>query len=510
MRWPSAGRLDEPRLVLHELEAARREPVDRGRLGQLHGGRLAARADLERLEQRPEQLPVRESPYRHDGGGRLREVGGEERVRELSRAHRCRDHLVLGELGLGLGLARDDELVGAELRAGLEEPVAAEPLRDRGDRGIGLEEGDEARVARRGLREDLRDAVEALEQLGTGGVGDLGVGLHPGALLAHEQRDDLELRAVRGAELALLRLGLDLAHLAREDRDDGCVVVARSRTLPLPRLGHGPPALGPSPARPLVTGGGGRDRSGRSRMPPHAVRRIPNRAAREPGSRGRPKNGFVGRPAILAGCRRPRRRATRAVRRVGPAGTGRRRMPVRPAESAYASAMDDLAGADAISPDDDDEFTVVAGHRVRRGRLAADDDHRPLDDSLADEVAGIDAERRVDLARRAIRRRRRADRLPRWRDRAQTPPPPPPPPPPPDDPPPPEPLDDELELDPDHDELDADENDDTATENAAALKPSRPAYQPGRLAARLVERRRARGPTRARGRTARRTAAAAR
>jgi len=59
--------------------------------------------------------------------------------------------------------------------------------------------------------------------------------------------------------------------------------------------------------------------------------------------------------------------------------------------------MDDLAGAGAISPDDD-EFTVAQDTEFDEDELASDDDHRPLDDSLADEVAGIDAERRVDLA----------------------------------------------------------------------------------------------------------------
>jgi hypothetical protein len=59
--------------------------------------------------------------------------------------------------------------------------------------------------------------------------------------------------------------------------------------------------------------------------------------------------------------------------------------------------MDDLAGAGAISPDDDDEFTVSQDTEFDEDELAADDDHRPLDDSLAEEVAGIDAERRVDL-----------------------------------------------------------------------------------------------------------------
>ena len=52
------------------------------------------------------------------------------------------------------------------------------------------------------------------------------VGLHAGALFAHEERDHLELDAVGGAELAALGLRLDLAHLAGEDRDDGRLVVA--------------------------------------------------------------------------------------------------------------------------------------------------------------------------------------------------------------------------------------------------------------------------------------------
>jgi hypothetical protein len=60
--------------------------------------------------------------------------------------------------------------------------------------------------------------------------------------------------------------------------------------------------------------------------------------------------------------------------------------------------MDDLAGADAISPDDDDEFTVAQDTEFDEDELASDEDHRPVDDSLADEVDGIDAERRVDLA----------------------------------------------------------------------------------------------------------------
>lgn len=58
--------------------------------------------------------------------------------------------------------------------------------------------------------------------------------------------------------------------------------------------------------------------------------------------------------------------------------------------------MDDLAGAD-VTPEDDDEFTVAQDTEFDEDELAVDDDHRPLDDSLEDEVPGIDAERRVDL-----------------------------------------------------------------------------------------------------------------
>ena len=94
-------------------------------------------------------------------------------------------------------------------------------------------------------------AVEATPdpELGPGGIGQRGVGLHAGALLAHQEGDDLELDAVGRPELAALGLGLDLAHLAGEDRDDGRLVVAtRGRRLPaaLRRLGgcrgrHAPP-----------------------------------------------------------------------------------------------------------------------------------------------------------------------------------------------------------------------------------------------------------------------------
>lgn len=58
--------------------------------------------------------------------------------------------------------------------------------------------------------------------------------------------------------------------------------------------------------------------------------------------------------------------------------------------------MDALAGSGAVSPDDD-EFTVAQDTEFDEEEFVEDDDHRPLDDSLDDEVPGVDAERRVDL-----------------------------------------------------------------------------------------------------------------
>ncbi|GAA4376314.1 hypothetical protein [Agromyces bauzanensis] len=58
--------------------------------------------------------------------------------------------------------------------------------------------------------------------------------------------------------------------------------------------------------------------------------------------------------------------------------------------------MDDLAGAD-VTPEDD-EFTVAQDTEFEEGELAFEDDERTLDDSLDDEVPGVDEERRVPLA----------------------------------------------------------------------------------------------------------------
>lgn len=59
--------------------------------------------------------------------------------------------------------------------------------------------------------------------------------------------------------------------------------------------------------------------------------------------------------------------------------------------------MDGLAGAgDGVTPDDD--FTVSQDTEFDEPDDIADDDERSIDDSLDDELPGVDAERRVDLA----------------------------------------------------------------------------------------------------------------
>lgn len=73
----------------------------------------------------------------------------------------------------------------------------------------------------------------------------------------------------------------------------------------------------------------------------------------------------------------------------------RRRHGADVRDPAYASGMDELAGAD-VTPEDD-EFTVAQDTEFEEGGLAFEDDERTLDDSLDDEVPGIDEERRVPL-----------------------------------------------------------------------------------------------------------------
>lgn len=58
--------------------------------------------------------------------------------------------------------------------------------------------------------------------------------------------------------------------------------------------------------------------------------------------------------------------------------------------------MDELAGAGAEFAPEDDDFTVSQDTEFDEADEAHDDDERPLDDVLDDEV-GLDEERRVDL-----------------------------------------------------------------------------------------------------------------
>ena len=229
---PGTHGLEEPRLVVHDLEAARRKPIELGQLRELHRRGPAAGALSERLVERPHQLPAVELPTRlgrRCEPGRLR---GEERVRvdpglDLRGPHgplRCHGrHDRRRDLRLRIV---DDEVLGWQFDSRVEQPVAAHALRD-GTRGlVDFEQLDQRGVACRRLREDRRDAVESLEQLCARRIGELVVFLDACALFAHEEGDDLELHAVGRPQLVLLRLRLNLTHLAREDRDDRCHVVA--------------------------------------------------------------------------------------------------------------------------------------------------------------------------------------------------------------------------------------------------------------------------------------------
>ena len=214
--------LDEARLVPHELAVA--GGAQRARLGEVHRGRSPAGTVLEGAEQRFDELPAAESVSRLRARRDGAEVGGEEGVGHLHLAHRCGHDLLLDLLVDGLGLRRDDELVGAQLDAGGQEQVAAQRLRGGGHGSVIREHGDEARVARGGLGEDARETVEALLLVRALRLGERGVGLDASALLAQQQGGDLEPGAVRGLERSLLHGGLDLAGGAGEHGDDAHVI----------------------------------------------------------------------------------------------------------------------------------------------------------------------------------------------------------------------------------------------------------------------------------------------
>ena len=137
----------------------------------------------------------------------------------------------LGLVGLGL-------LFLLELHAGGRDHLAAQLLGRVGDDGVLGEQGEQRGVAGRGLGQDRGHAVEPLELVGLLGLGELGVGLDPGPLLADQERDDLELGARGRRDRPALGARLDLAYGAREHRDDA-LVVAVPASVALAGLGPG-------------------------------------------------------------------------------------------------------------------------------------------------------------------------------------------------------------------------------------------------------------------------------
>ena len=150
------------------------------------------------------------------------EVGRQERVGQLARGDRLRHHPALAP-GVDHGLG-DDDLLRDRLEAGGLEHLPLEPPGRVGDLGVLGEQGEQRCVPSRGLGEDRRHPVQPLELLVAVRLAARLVGLDAGALLAHQQGDDLELRAHRRHHRPALDCCLDLAYGAREHRDDALVV----------------------------------------------------------------------------------------------------------------------------------------------------------------------------------------------------------------------------------------------------------------------------------------------
>ena len=87
-----------------------------------------------------------------------------------------------------------------------------------GDDGVLGEQREQPGVADGGLREDRRDAVQALQLLGPAGLAAGLLRPDPGVLLAQQQGDDLELRAHCRRHAAALDSCLDLTDGAGEHR----------------------------------------------------------------------------------------------------------------------------------------------------------------------------------------------------------------------------------------------------------------------------------------------------
>ncbi len=223
------------RLVVHQqLSAAGGQ---RRRLGQRHARRGAAGGVLERPEEWAEQLPGGEPPGPRLAGGGVGEVRCQERVRELAGHHRLRHDAALVRGGRGL-LRRRRCLLHDRLDTGGGQHVALQRPGGVGDHRVLGEQLQQRGVPGGGLGQDGGDAVEPLELLVAVRLGAGGVRADAGALLAHQQGDHLERRTTRALHRAALGTGLDLAHGAREHRDDA-VVVEVTHPAVVPRRGAG-------------------------------------------------------------------------------------------------------------------------------------------------------------------------------------------------------------------------------------------------------------------------------
>ncbi len=241
--------LEEACLVRHEVLPGRRVLVPPQRFREGHGCRRSAGTLLEGAVEGVHEIPPGKGSARPGVVGRLPQRGSEEGVGAGA-----------GEDGRGNHLSRcqfpghrgcPDGVRGRLLprvHARLLQPFAAESQGRRPGGDILAEQVEETGVPRRDLGEDRRDALETPQELLPGGVGEGAVRLHPGPLGSHQQGDHLETRAIPRADPARLRPGLDVPHMAREDRDDRCALVgahrafARTAELPTPVGGrHSPP-----------------------------------------------------------------------------------------------------------------------------------------------------------------------------------------------------------------------------------------------------------------------------
>ena len=204
---------------------AGREPG--GRRGQRHAGRGPAAGALEGAEQRAEQLPAGQAARTGRAGRRGGEVGGEEGVGQLPGDHRLRHDPALGGGGRrpALGGRRPPRAAGstpaARSMSRLSDRAASETTASSAS-SASSPASRTAVLARIVAMPSRRLSCSARCAVAAGRLGP-----DPGALLAQQQRDGLELRAHRRRHAAALGGRLDLADGAGEHRDD--VAVGRTR-----------------------------------------------------------------------------------------------------------------------------------------------------------------------------------------------------------------------------------------------------------------------------------------